>query len=371
MKSVLFLVGIILTCSNMFSQFQFASEKIIQKPKDIIDTRNIINYIVGKDDDKIIFSVDYFKNNCYETKEILYFDEIRNEVTKKTEVSINKEFGLVGVKQFNNLKLHTVYKKNQHNNFSFCEILDFHQLNLSYLVNRNDFILKNTNNFEEGVDLMISFDGRYVIYSPYTGEYLQDVPNDSTISIYDFGTNEEVKPIQKKITCQECIKPQMANGKLYYSKKFYYFPGTDAYDWKIFRATNFDRSKTELLAEYIEILLVSPDGNYILGKKNLHGKDVAVLLDVDAKKFNYLLGRDYLQYDYFFSPAHKKFAFDTENYFIYIEYPTKFPFGSVGIDAERIKSSISEKEAFWGNFSIQNYKIIVCFCKNAERHEVK
>jgi hypothetical protein len=352
MRCFIILIIVLLTTNvTVFCQYHLANEDIVKKPKDLNDDSQAIKYIVGNNDGKIVFSVDYFKNDCYETKALLIYDERNQKVEDYKDVISDNEYGLIGIKQANALKLKSVYNKPQFNNRSFCEISELHNINVKYIVNKNNysFKLENSNNFEDDIDIMLSNAGRYLIYAPYTGDYLRDVVGDSIMTIYDF--NNILKPIIKKLVCKECIKPQIANEQLFYGKKFFYFPGTDAYDWKIYRASKFNLPKSELLAEYIEILLVSPDGKYLLGKKKLHGKDVAVILDVEAKKFDYLLGRDYLQYDYFFSPTHRKFAFDTTNHLIYINYPAEFPFNSVGEDAEQKKSSKSENAAFWEKYN--------------------
>lgn len=348
---VILIIGLLTTNVNVICQFQLANEDIVIKPEDLKGDDQTIKYIVGNNDGKIVFSVDYFNNDCYETKALLIYDEQKQKTEDYKNVLIDKEYGLIGIKQANALKLSSVYNKSLHDNLSFCEISDLHKLHVMYIANKNNysFQLENSNSFEDEVDINLSSDGRYVIHASYTGIYLKDVRGDSIITIYDF--NNIDKPLIKELTCKECIKPQIVNEQLFYGKKFYYFPGTDAYDWKIYRASKLDLPRSELLAEYIEILLVSPDGKYILGKKNLQGKDVAVILDVEAKKFAYLLGREYLQFDYFFSPAYKKFAFYTENHIIYINYPDEFPFNSVGEDAERKRTSKSEKAVFWKKYN--------------------
>jgi len=348
---VILILALLTFNGNIYCQYHLADEEIVKKPKELNDDDQAIKYIIGNDDGKIVFSVDSFKNNCYETKALLTYDEQEQKTDNLQDVVIDDDYGLIGIKQTNTLELISVYNKSLFNNRSFCEISDLQNLNVKYIADKNNysFLLENTSNFEDDVDIMLSDNGRYVIYTPYTGIYLRDTKGDSIITIYDFNNN--IKPLIKRLTCKECIKPQIVNEQLFYGKKFYYFPGTDAYDWNIYRTSKFDLPKSELLAEYIEILLVSPDGRYILGKKNLQGKDVAVILDIEAKKFDYLLGRDYLQYDYFFSPAYKKFAFDTENHIIYINYPNEFPFNSVGEDAERKRTSKSEKAAFWEKYN--------------------
>ena len=46
--------------------------------------------------------------------------------------------------------------------------------------------------------------------------------------------------------------------------------------------------------------------------------------------YDYILGREYYNYHYFYSPAKQQFAFDTKNSIIYIEFPSTFPFQAIG-----------------------------------------
>jgi hypothetical protein len=92
---------------------------------------------------------------------------------------------------------------------------------------------------------------------------------------------------------------------------------------------------------------MSTDGKYFLGKKILYGKETLVIVDVNARKFEYLLGRDYLKHKLFYSPGFKKFALDMDESIIYLEYPKTFRFGSFGPDAE-IKRSTTKEDKISG-----------------------
>jgi len=201
--------------------------------------------------------------------------------------------------------------------------------------------------YDKDIDYNISYSGSDIVLNEFVSQYLRSTKADSIVTIFNI-KDELIDKIE--LVCKECINLQVQNDRLYYGKKFYYFPGTDAYDWKIYQAPKFDLSKSKLLAEYIEILLVSPDGKYILGKKYLHGKDVAVILDTETKKFDYILGRDYLKYKYFFSPAYTLFAFDAGDYIIYIDYPEEFPFNAIGDDAKRKRTTKEDNTKFWERY---------------------
>ena len=178
---------------------------------------------------------------------------------------------------------------------------------------------------------LIDYSGRYVIYNKYSGEYLRSDIADSIITIYDFNKNTpNIQPFKKAITCVECINLQIVGENIYYGKKFFYLPGTDAYDFKIYVAPKYDLSKSRLLGEFMEPLLVSPDGKYILAKKDFHDQYTYIILNTETQMYDYILGREYYNYHFFYSPAKQQFAFDTKNSIIYIEFPSTFPFHAIG-----------------------------------------
>jgi hypothetical protein len=51
-----------------------------------------------------VFSVDYFKNDCYETKALLIYDERNQKVEDYKDVISDNEYGLIGIKQANAFK---------------------------------------------------------------------------------------------------------------------------------------------------------------------------------------------------------------------------------------------------------------------------
>jgi len=337
-------------------QYTLSKERILLKAKNIDKSNiNTISYLSGYSDLKISYNTSIYNNYCYETKYRTFFDENLNLFSNPENINTDADYGLITAIKNNSIELQKVFNKKKYGNADFCDIDDKDKLIVNYYVRteHGNYFLDVTNSFSNEININIDFEGRYVIYSTFTGEYLQDISSDSLIFIYDFKNIINDEPAKTELTCRECIKPQITGDYIYYGKKFFYFPGTDAYDWKIYRAPKFNLSKSELLAEYIEIILVSPDNKYILGKKYLYGKETFVILNTETKKFNYILGRDYSKYKYFYSPAFKQFAFDEGNYFIYINYPKEFPFNSIGADAKRERTSKEANQKFWEEYKHQ------------------
>jgi hypothetical protein len=146
MRCFIILIIVLLTTNvTVFCQYHLANEDIVKKPKDLNDDSQAIKYIVGNNDGKIVFSVDYFKNDCYETKALLIYDERNQKVEDYKDVISDNEYGLIGIKQANALKLKSVYNKPQFNNRSFCEISELHNINVKYIVNKNNYSFKLEN----------------------------------------------------------------------------------------------------------------------------------------------------------------------------------------------------------------------------------
>lgn len=343
------------------AKYKLANENVVSKSaelKEIQDDR--IYRLFGSNKNQIVYQLNLRNKNKYgdlssEAVVKLFYDEKIGRVVDSITIK-RKGRNVLDFVQLDNVTVyHGFYQVPSKYENKTIDDLDRGE----YLQDYQDFWIELNGNekkiksfpmhyFDKEVYFNICHTRDCIVLNEYVSTYLRSTKSDSIITVFNFQNGQIAS---KEFTCKECIKPQIVNEQLFYGKKFYYFPGTDAYDWNIYRTDKFDIPNSELLAEYIEILLVSPDGKYILGKKNLQGKDVAVILDVDAKKFDYLLGRDYLQFDYFFSPAYKKFAFDTENHIIYINYPNEFPFNSIGEDAERKRTSKSEKAVFWEKYN--------------------
>ncbi|MDX9771711.1 MAG: hypothetical protein RBT19_15215 [Tenuifilaceae bacterium] len=347
------------------SRYKLASETIVSKPEELKRLQgNRIYRIAGYNSGQIVYQLrqdSKFSGYAYsdEAATKLYYDERMGKVVDTVAIERRGR----SVYDFIQIDDLTLYRGKYQLPLDCLDLnkddLDRTELDrVDELLDYQDFWIevngkeKKIKSFSSDyydVDLYynICYTGDCVTLNDYVSEYLRSTEADSIITVFSVQNGQVTS---KELYCRECIAPQIVNEQLFYGKKFFYFPGTDAYDWKVYRASKFDLPKSELLAEYIEILLVSPDGKYILGKKNLQGKDVAVILDVEAKKFDYLLGRDYLTYKYFYSPTYKKFAFDTQDHIIYINNPVEFPFNSVGEDAERKRTSKSEKAEFWKNY---------------------
>jgi hypothetical protein len=207
-----------------------------------------------------------------------------------------------------------------------------------------------THYYDKDISYTIDPSGKYVVVGEYVSSYLRSSKADSIITIIQLDDKNVQRVTKREIYCMECINPQVVGDYIYFGQKFNYLRGADVYDWRFYKAPIFDLSKRELIAEYIEPLLMSPDGRFMFGRKSLHGKQTFLILDVKAKKFQYLLGRQYAPNKYFYSPAFNQFGFDRAKDIIYVEYPKVFPFNSIGSHLQPTRPSRVEDSVFWQKF---------------------
>ena len=352
-------IVVVFFMNSLFSQdkYRLAEEIVVSKSAELKAAQKDRYYnLAGYNKNLLVYQLDLRQKdkdgyNSSEAAVKLYYDENKKKVVDT--ISIKKQGrNVYRFLQTNDLTLyHGFYQvpsgcENKTIDYFYSRdcILDYQDF--WFELNGKEKKIRSVGGHYYDVDVYynICYTGDCMVMTDFVSEYLRSTKSDSIITVYGVQNGDVTT---KEIACMECVSPQIVKGQLFYGQKFYYCPGTDFYDWKVYRAPNFDLSKSELLGEYIEPLLVSPDGKYILGKKYLHDKAVAVILDVEAKKFDYLLGREYLRYKYFYSPVHKKFAFDTDSHIIYINYPQEFQFNSIGEDAEEKSLPKSEREAFW------------------------
>ncbi len=341
------------------SKYSLADEKLISKSGELVSLQKLRLYKPsGYNGNLLVYQFDLNKKigNGYSSEADLkvYYDEKKQMIIDTISVR-KKNRNILDFFQINGVTLyHGFYDVPSACSDKLIDELDRGECFQDYqdfwadINGREERIISYPMHYyDKDIYYNLSYDANYFVFDEFVSQYLRSTIADSIIRFIQIN-NDFVETIPW--VCKECIRPQIVNGVIYYGKKFFYFPGTDAYDWKIYRTSSFDSTKEELLAEYIEILLISPDGRFILGKKDLFGRKVAVILDVENKRYDYILGRDYLKYNCFYSFVYNKFAFDTKGYIIYIDYPDKFPFSAIGVDARKNQSKKNENIEFWAKF---------------------
>ena len=339
-------------------QYQKAIETIVPKSHDLMALQVQSSFAPsGKKGHFLVYRVSRAgKNSSVEqTLKVIYSETARQVIDTATLTNeLTRIFDFVQLDSL--MVLHGLSSVAEQDKAKALEEFDgkkfiFNYQDIWVQVGSRIFFLKSfaENYYDLDVEYMVNHEQNTVLISTFVSEYLRSSPNDSIISMFTQLPNKKGF-ISSEINCRECIKPQIVDEYIYFGKKFEYLHGSDAYDWKIYRAPIGDIRKMELIAEYIEILLVSPDGNYILGKRNLYGKSTLVIVDIKSRKFQYLLGRNYNALKYFYSPGYRRFAFDREADILYLDFPQTFPFQSTGMEAARKHTSRQQDAEFWNIF---------------------
>jgi hypothetical protein len=345
------------------SQFNYAQsdyilsrERIERKSDELL---NLIKeravYPVGYNKDYLVYQVN-LKNTDEgksepEVYSKIYYDEKNKSIidSKILKSALNK---IYTISQNQNTTLFRGFK-NLPQKYESSSIMDLYAID--NFIERQDFWVEVEgweyklisfpyHYYDKDIETNIDPTGQVITFNTFVSEYLRSTDADSIITIFKIENNKVVK---NELICNNCINSQINNSHIFYGKKFFYIKGADVYDFNIYKAPQYDLNKSELLMEYAEIVMMSPDGKYILAKKFLYGKNTYIILDTESKKFAYVLGRNYMLYKCFYSPAYKQFAFDTGENIIYINYPEEFPFNSIGVDAERKHTSNEEDRIFW------------------------
>jgi len=177
---------------------------------------------------------------------------------------------------------------------------------------------------------VFSDDGKKLICNPYTSVTPGYSPeSDNRIYLYDLQEIVNGKIDKRIITCERCMNAFIVNNNYYFNKEVPIGHGFDGFYNNIYKAPLNNINDTNMIAHNIELINITPDGRFILGGKYLHGKYTLVILNVETKKYQYILGRNYPIDNCYYSFKEKKFAFDFGKHIVYIEFPKEYPFDAL------------------------------------------
>ena len=353
---ILFFFVIISSCNYAQSDYPLSIERIERKSKELLhlqEDRTV--YPIGWRGDYLVYQVN-LKNTAADKSEPeayrkVYYDEKSKSIVKTiTLKSVSNKIYTIAQNQ--NTTLYRGFK-DLPPNYESSSILDLYAID--NFISRQDFWIEvdgeeiklitfPSHYYDKDIETNIDPSGKIITFNTFVSEYLRSTDADSIITVFKIKDSGILK---EELICNSCINSQVNNNYIFYGKKFFYMQGAGVYDFSIYKAPQYELEKSELIMEYAEIVKISPEGRYILAKKFFYGKSTYIILDLETKKFTYLLGRDYMQYRCFYSPAYKRFAFDTGDNIIYIDYPKEFPFNSLGVDAERKHTSNEQDRVFW------------------------
>lgn len=208
---------------------------------------------------------------------------------------------------------------------------------------------------DKSISFRISTNKKYLILNPYYAgiDILAD-KEDNIVILYKVDNLNEKGIIEQRIPCERCFNTFIINDSLIFGKEFTYYDkhGSEYTYRNIYKSPISDINDTTIIARNIELVEISPDGQYILGKHKLYGKELMVIVDVTSKHYQHITGRQYLYEKSFYSYKEGKFTFDFDNYFIYMEFPEKYPNNALENFNPTTKA---ENTKFWENHKPENH----------------
>lgn len=212
-----------------------------------------------------------------------------------------------------------------------------------------DYLLDSIYNADKKIHSSFSNDGRYLLVN--TLNTLSDYYNpelDNRIMVYDLKDIDKGEIKKEYLPCTHCSDSYLVGDKLFFT-----IGRKDAYDGfsnkDIYVAPWGSLQDSVKIASNTDIKAISFDGKYILGTRFWdRQKNTSVLLNVEEKKYQMLLGRDYAKHNAFYSDHEDKFSFDFKGYLIYVDFPESYPFDALKWRNEEIPDWTDEE--FWKKY---------------------
>lgn len=231
----------------------------------------------------------------------------------------------------------------------FTSMDDYGYNTLTLQFNNKSYILDSIYNADKKIHSSFSSDGKFLIIN--TLNTLSDFYNpeqDDQIMVYSLDGLKEGKLSKEYIPCIHCADGHLVNNELFFTKSNQRDDFSGGFAWKdIYKAPWGKLQDSVKIAAFSEILVISPDGKYILATRHFDlPNSPCAIIDVDNKKYQLLLGRDYSKADAFYSFKEKKFAFDFEGRIVYVDFPKEYPFDALQKDNPDIPS--------WSNTDFYN-----------------
>ncbi len=304
-----------------------------------------IGVLVGKYDSKLIMmgSGDIFQNQ-YSFYGITEFSEQRTEnLTFKLPLEkSNWTDGFLEIeKAYNEFYAYRLGYLNQDYSIYYQNLWLQHQ--------GKDYFLDSIYNADKPIHSSFSDDGRYLLINTLSTYYDYYNPEqDNRIMVYDLNNIDQGQINKDYIPCIHCADSYLVRDQLFFT-----IGERDGYggfsNKNIYVAPWGSLTDTVKIAENTDIMAISSDGRFILGTRFWdRQKTTAVIIDVESRKYQMLLGRDYGKMRAFYSEREKKFAFQFRNHLIYIDLPGTFPFDALKWKNEEIPDWTEEE--FWKQF---------------------
>jgi len=196
-----------------------------------------------------------------------------------------------------------------------------------------NYYLDSFSNAEKPIRMSFSAENRMLLlttlYDPWVHEH--DPIKDDYIFIYHLD-NIEARIRKDSIHCKRCNNATLIGNKLFFTIPNYDNLGDFLQDVYVAPWGNISDTTRIASGTHWWLFSVSSDGKYILTRRSDLSDGVAVIIDVETKKYQILIGRDYQRSSSFYSEVKQKFAFRFGDEIIYVKKPIIFPFDALQRD---------------------------------------
>lgn len=165
-----------------------------------------------------------------------------------------------------------------------------------------------------------------------------DASLDDYFWIYNLDSLSNGISYKDSIYCKYCDDGYVVGNNLFFTRSNERDDFYDGFAWTDIYVAPFDHIEDSVvIARRFRIRAVSSDGKYILAQnQNTISNWSCAIINVDQKKYQVLLGRNYCNRLVFYSNEEKKFGFVFGETIIYIDMPKTFPF-----------DALEKKNIFW------------------------
>lgn len=203
----------------------------------------------------------------------------------------------------------------------------------------NVYMLDSIDNADKRIHSSFSTNGNILIVN--TLNTLSDYYNteqDNRFMIYRLDSINKGKIIKDYIPCIFCADGYLVGNELFFTRSNLRDDFSNGFAWKnIYKAPWGKLQDSLKIAVFSEILVISPDGKYILATRHFDlPNNPCVIIDVERKRYQLLFGRNYSKATAFYSYKEKKFAFDFGGKIVYVDFPNEYPFDALRRDNQDI-----------------------------------
>lgn len=211
-----------------------------------------------------------------------------------------------------------------------------------------DYKLEQIQNSDKNIHSSFSQDGNLLLVNTLNSlsDRYDPTIDDQILVFYLDSLDADI--IKKDfIPCKYCADSHLINEKLFFTISNESDDFDEGFFWKDIYIAPFENiSDTIRIATRTELVKISSDGRYILGKRADLVEYPYIIIDTETKKYQYLIGRDYIKgAKPFYSETQQKFAFDFNGKIIYIDYPKAYPFDALKKERPKIPY-LSNKEFY-------------------------